>query len=72
MTAVGGSIEAVSLSGREFPVAAEATANRKLGGSTNEVKMNGNQTTARLIKVSTAWVNCISSIIADVIDDAAM
>lgn len=56
MAAIGGSIEAVSLSGREFPVSAEATANRKLGGSSNEVKMNGNQSTARLIKTAMPWM----------------
>ena len=56
MTAIGGAVEAVSLSGREFSVSAEATANRKLGGSSNEVKMNGNQSTARLVKTSMAWM----------------
>ena len=55
MTAVGGSIEAISLAGREFAVSAEATANRSLGGSKNEVKMNGNQISARLIKVANMW-----------------
>lgn len=56
MSAVGGSIEAISLRGREFAVDAEATVNRKLGGSKNEVKMNGNRRTARLIKVAGAWM----------------
>lgn len=56
MSAVGGSIEAISLRGREFAVDAEATVNRKLGGSKNEVKMNGNRRTARLIKVATGWM----------------
>lgn len=49
MPAVGGSIESISLEGREFPVAADAEAQRKLGGFENEVLANGNGT-ARLIK----------------------
>lgn len=47
--AVGGSIESVTLDGREFPVAADAEAQRKLGGFENEVQANGNGT-GRLIK----------------------
>lgn len=46
---IGGSIESVALDGREFPVAADAESNRKLGGFENEVQANGNGT-ARLIK----------------------
>lgn len=49
MTAIGGSIESVGLDGREFAVAADAEAQRKLGGFENEVIANGNGT-ARLIK----------------------
>lgn len=49
MAAVGGSIEAITLDGRNFPVAADAEANRKLGGFENEVQANGDGT-ARLIK----------------------
>jgi hypothetical protein len=49
MAAVGGSIESVSLNGREFSVAADAEAQRKLGGFENEVQANGDGT-ARLIK----------------------
>lgn len=49
MPAVGGSIESVTLDGREFAVAADAEAQRKLGGFENEVQANGNGT-ARLIK----------------------
>jgi len=49
MAAVGGSIESVTLDGREFPVGADAEAQRKLGGFENEVQANGNGT-ARLIK----------------------
>jgi hypothetical protein len=49
MTAVGGSIESVSLSGRQFAVAADAEVNRKHGGWENEVQANGDGS-ARLIK----------------------
>ena len=49
MPAVGGSIESVTLEGREFPVPADVEAQRKLGGWENEVQANGNGT-ARLIK----------------------
>lgn len=49
MAAVGGSIESLSLSGRGFPVAADAEAQRKLGGWENEVLANGDGG-ARLIK----------------------
>jgi len=49
MAAVGGSIEEVTLSGRSFAVAADAEAQRKLGGFENEVMANGNGT-ARLVK----------------------
>lgn len=52
MPAIGGSIESVSLEGREFAVAADAEAQRKLGGFENEVQANGNPT-ARLIKTRT-------------------
>ena len=49
MTAVGGSVESISLDGRGFAVAADAEAQRKLGGFENEVLSNGDGT-ARLIK----------------------
>ena len=49
MAAVGGSIEEISLSGRSFSVAADAEAQRKLGGFENEVLANGDGT-ARVIK----------------------
>lgn len=52
MAAIGGSIESVTLAGRNFPVAADAEVNRKLGGWDNEVQANGNGT-ARLIKTRT-------------------
>lgn len=49
MAAIGGSIEEITLSGRSFAVAADAEAQRKLGGFENEVLANGNGT-ARIIK----------------------
>jgi len=49
MTAVGGSIESVTLNGRYFAVSADSDSNRKLGGFENEVQANGDGT-ARLIK----------------------
>lgn len=49
MPANGGSIESVTLDGRNFAVAADAEAQRKLGGFENEVQANGDGT-ARLIK----------------------
>lgn len=49
MAAVGGSIESITLDGRNFAVAADAEAQRKLGGFENEVQSNGDGT-ARLVK----------------------
>lgn len=49
MAGIGGSIEAISMAGRIFAVAADAEAQRKLGGFENEVQANGNGT-ARIIK----------------------
>lgn len=51
MTAIGGSIESISLDGRNFAVAADAESQRKLGGFENEVQANGDNT-ARIIKTS--------------------
>ena len=49
MAAIGGSIQAVTLQGRNFPVAADAEAQRKIGGFENEVLSNGDGG-ARMIK----------------------
>ncbi len=54
MAAIGGSIESITLDGREFAVAADAEAQRKLGGDENELQMNGNGT-GRLIKNTVGW-----------------
>ena len=55
MPSVGGSIEAISINGTEFSVAADNDAGRKLGGDENEVQPNG-AGTARLIKTAVAWM----------------
>lgn len=49
MAAIGGSLESLTIRGRNFAVAADAEANRKLGGFENEVLANGDGT-ARMIK----------------------
>ncbi len=55
MTAVGGSIEKISIRGRIFPVAADAEVNRKLGGFENEIQANGNGT-ARKVMTAVPWL----------------
>ena len=55
MAAIGGSIEAVTIDGREFAVASDADVSRKHGGKENEIQMNGNNT-GRIIKTAMAWV----------------
>lgn len=52
--AVGGPIEEVNVDGRRFVVAADADAERDLGGFTNEVSPNGDGS-ARLLKSRKAW-----------------
>lgn len=52
--AVGGSIQAITIRARIFPVAADADATLKLGGWENEVASNGDGT-ARLIKTRVPW-----------------
>ena len=54
MAAVGGSLESITIDGREFPVAADVEAQRKLGGFENELLANGNGT-SRLIKTRVPW-----------------
>ena len=49
MTAVGGSIQDVSIAGRGFSVPADTEAQLSLGGFNNEVQVNGNGT-GRLVK----------------------
>ena len=54
MTVIGGSIESISLNGRNFAVAADAEGQRKIGGFTNEIQPNGDGT-ARTVKTREAW-----------------
>jgi len=54
MPAVGGSISAINLDGRNFTVASDSDGQRSLGGSTNTVEPNGDNT-ARLIKTANTW-----------------
>jgi hypothetical protein len=61
----GGSIEAVSIRGRNFSVAADADVTRKLGGFENAVEPNGDGT-ARKIMTRVAW--SLSGIALDVND----
>lgn len=53
MAAIGGSVESINVAGREFAVTADADTNRKLGGTENEIQMNGNGT-GRIIKTPVA------------------
>ncbi len=55
MTAIGGPIQNVSIFGREFRATGDATISMKLGGDENEVSMNGDGATARILKTSVAW-----------------
>ena len=62
----GGSMESVSLDGRQFAVAADADSQRKVGGFENEVQSNGDGT-ARLIKNRVPWG--ASDLTLDIDDD---
>jgi hypothetical protein len=68
MAATGGSIESVTLAGRNFAVAADAEAQRKLGGFENEVQANGDGT-ARLIKTRVPL--SIDGLMLEIDDDRA-
>lgn len=54
MSGIGGSIESVSVDGRNFPVTADGEANRKLGGFENEVQANGDGS-GRQVKTRVNW-----------------
>jgi methyl coenzyme M reductase subunit D len=49
-----GSVQNVSVNGRNFPVAADADGARNLGGRTNEVQSNGNGT-VRVVQTRVPW-----------------
>lgn len=79
--AVGGSIEAISIAGREFVCPADAEANRSLGGFTADVEANGNGS-ARIVLTRTTWMldglaveindsNGDQEFLQDVVDSAA-
>ena len=46
---IGGSIEAVSLAGRSFAVAADADSNRDLGGFSSELQPNGDGSVRKIM-----------------------
>jgi len=54
MSAIGGSIAALDLAGRNFAVAADADISQSLGGDVNDVQANGDGT-VRPIKTVTPW-----------------
>ena len=54
MSAIGGSIESITLDGQNFAVAGDADTQRKIGGWENEMQANGNGT-ARMIKTRVPW-----------------
>lgn len=54
MSAVGGSIESISIGGRIFAVAADADATIFKGGKQNEVQANGNGS-IRKLQTRTPW-----------------
>lgn len=54
MSAVGGSLESMSIDGRNFAAAADADVTIKLGGYENEAQANGNGT-ARMVKTAVPW-----------------
>lgn len=54
MAMVGGSMVSLSLDGRGFSVAADADVSSKVGGTENELQMNGDST-GRLIKTAVGW-----------------
>ena len=66
MPAIGGSLESVTMDGREFPVAADAEAQRKIGGWENEILSNGDGT-ARLIKTRKPWG--LDGLVVEIDDD---
>jgi hypothetical protein len=68
MAAVGGSIESITLAGRNFAVTADAESQRKLGGFEIEVQANGNGT-ARMIKTRVPLM--LEGITVEIDDDRA-
>jgi hypothetical protein len=48
MSATGGSIESVTIAGREFPATADSDVSRKLGGFNNELMPNGDGSSRKI------------------------
>lgn len=67
MSALGGSIEGVTIGGRLFPVAADTDANVKLGGKEVELAPNGDGHSAREIHTAVTWQ--ISGLNLEIDDD---
>jgi hypothetical protein len=51
---IGGSIQSITIKGREFSVTADADTARQIGGFGNAVEMNGDGT-ARVVKTRGGW-----------------
>lgn len=69
MAAVGGSIESISIAGRELAVTSDADASRNLGGFQNEVQANGDGS-ARIIKTRVNWsISGLTVVVDDVRGD---
>ena len=66
MPAIGGSIEAITVAGRIFPVTADAEVQRKLGGFENEVQANGDGS-ARKIQTRIPW--SLDGLVIEIDDD---
>lgn len=49
MAATGGSVESVTIAGREFPATADADVSRKLGGFEGSLSPNGNGTARKIL-----------------------
>lgn len=67
MSAIGGSIDSITLAGRYFAVSADADVNRKLGGFENEVLPNGDRSGR---KIMTAVPAGLAGLVVSVDDDA--
>jgi len=68
MSAIGGSIQDISIRGRLFPVGADVDANRKLGGFETELQANGDGS-VRQIKTRMPWQ--IDGLSIEIDDDRA-
>jgi hypothetical protein len=65
MTAIGGSLESITIRGRNFAVAADAEANRKLGGFENEVMANGDGTARKIMTRVPLSIDGVAIVIDD-------